>query len=97
MRSYLGIPIVTYDGTPIGALGVSSRKLQAFNNRDRDFLISVGAQVSLGVQNAQLFARATDQVQYLALLKAGHANAKLYVGGWSEWGNTAELPLGTQQ
>ena len=35
--------------------------------------------------------------QYLALLKAGHANAKLYVGGWSEWGNTAELPLGTQQ
>jgi thiosulfate/3-mercaptopyruvate sulfurtransferase len=35
--------------------------------------------------------------QYLALLKAGHANTKLYVGGWSEWGNTPELPLGTQQ
>jgi thiosulfate/3-mercaptopyruvate sulfurtransferase len=35
--------------------------------------------------------------QYLALLKAGHANAKVYVGGWSEWGNTPELPLGTQQ
>jgi thiosulfate/3-mercaptopyruvate sulfurtransferase len=34
--------------------------------------------------------------QYLALLKAGHANTKLYVGGWSEWGNTPELPLGTQ-
>lgn len=35
--------------------------------------------------------------QYLALLKAGHTNTKLYVGGWSEWGNTPELPLGTQQ
>jgi thiosulfate/3-mercaptopyruvate sulfurtransferase len=35
--------------------------------------------------------------QYLALLKAGHANTRLYVGGWSEWGNTPELPLGTQQ
>lgn len=35
--------------------------------------------------------------QYLALLKAGHANAKVYVGGWSEWGNSPELPLGTQQ
>lgn len=35
--------------------------------------------------------------QYLALLKAGHANSKVYVGGWSEWGNAAELPLGTQQ
>jgi thiosulfate/3-mercaptopyruvate sulfurtransferase len=34
--------------------------------------------------------------QYLALLKAGHANSKVYVGGWSEWGNTPELPLGTQ-
>lgn len=35
--------------------------------------------------------------QYLALKKAGHANTKLYIGGWSEWGNTPELPLGTQQ
>jgi len=35
--------------------------------------------------------------QYLALLKAGHKNTKVYVGGWSEWGNTPELPLGTQQ
>lgn len=35
--------------------------------------------------------------QYLALLKAGHTNSKVYVGGWSEWGNAPELPLGTQQ
>lgn len=35
--------------------------------------------------------------QYLALLKAGHANSKVYVGGWSEWGNTPELPLGEQK
>lgn len=34
--------------------------------------------------------------QYLALLKGGHANSKLYVGGWNEWGNTPELPLGSQ-
>lgn len=35
--------------------------------------------------------------QYLALLKGGHKNAKLYVGGWNEWGNTPDLPLATQQ
>ncbi|MEN9800165.1 MAG: hypothetical protein RL653_3862 [Pseudomonadota bacterium] len=35
--------------------------------------------------------------QYLALLKAGHANTKVYVGGWSEWGNTPDLPLGKQE
>jgi thiosulfate/3-mercaptopyruvate sulfurtransferase len=34
--------------------------------------------------------------QYLALLKAGHADSKLYIGGWNEWGNTPELALGTQ-
>jgi thiosulfate/3-mercaptopyruvate sulfurtransferase len=34
--------------------------------------------------------------QYLALLKGGHANTKVYVGGWSEWGNTPELPLAAQ-
>ncbi len=34
--------------------------------------------------------------QYLALLKAGHPDTKVYVGGWNEWGNTPELPLGTQ-
>ncbi|MEW5847450.1 MAG: rhodanese-like domain-containing protein [Myxococcota bacterium] len=35
--------------------------------------------------------------QYLALRKAGHANTKLYVGSWNEWGNTESLPLGTPQ
>jgi thiosulfate/3-mercaptopyruvate sulfurtransferase len=34
--------------------------------------------------------------QYLALLKAGHTNTKVYIGGWSEWGNTPELPLAVQ-
>jgi GAF domain-containing protein len=67
-RSFLGIPILTYDGTPIGALCVSSRRPHAFGSRDQDFLISVGAQVSLGVRNAQLFTRAQEQVQRLSLL-----------------------------
>lgn len=34
--------------------------------------------------------------QYLALQRAGHKHVKLYVGSWSEWGSTPELPLGTQ-
>ncbi|MEO7913103.1 MAG: GAF domain-containing protein, partial [Roseiflexaceae bacterium] len=67
-RSYLGIPILTYDGTPIGTLGVSSRRLEAFTARDEAFLISVGAQVSLGVQNARLFAQAQEQVQRISLI-----------------------------
>jgi thiosulfate/3-mercaptopyruvate sulfurtransferase len=34
--------------------------------------------------------------QYLALKKAGHEKAKLYVGSWDEWGNDASLPLASQ-
>ncbi len=34
--------------------------------------------------------------QYLALKRAGHAGAKLYIGSWDEWGNDASLPLATQ-
>jgi thiosulfate/3-mercaptopyruvate sulfurtransferase len=34
--------------------------------------------------------------QYLALRRAGHAKAKLYVGSWDEWGNDPSLPLAAQ-
>jgi thiosulfate/3-mercaptopyruvate sulfurtransferase len=35
--------------------------------------------------------------QYLALRKAGHANTKVYIGSWDEWGNTPSLPVGKAQ
>lgn len=35
--------------------------------------------------------------QYLALQKAGHQKAKVYVGSWHEWGNTPTLPLGKDE
>lgn len=34
--------------------------------------------------------------QYLALKRAGHEKAKVYVGSWDEWGNDASLPLAAQ-
>ncbi|MFL5806720.1 MAG: GAF domain-containing protein [Roseiflexaceae bacterium] len=68
LRSYLGIPLRTHDGTPIGALGASSRRLGAFSARDEQFLVNVGAQVSLAVQNVQLFTQAQEQVEQLSLL-----------------------------
>lgn len=34
--------------------------------------------------------------QYLALRRAGHKNAKVYVGSWDEWGNDPSLPLAAQ-
>lgn len=34
--------------------------------------------------------------QYMALKRAGHDKVKVYIGSWSEWGNTPALPLGKQ-
>lgn len=34
--------------------------------------------------------------QYLALRRAGHAKAKVYVGSWDEWGNDPALPVAAQ-
>ncbi len=34
--------------------------------------------------------------QYMALKRAGHDKVKVYIGSWSEWGNTPSLPLGAQ-
>jgi GAF domain-containing protein len=66
--SYLGIPLYSHDGTPIGALGASSRQRAAFSGHDERFLITAGAQISLGVQNVGLFAQAQEQVQHLSVL-----------------------------
>lgn len=33
--------------------------------------------------------------QYMGLKEAGHDNVKLYIGGWSEWGNS-DLPIETK-
>jgi GAF domain-containing protein/two-component sensor histidine kinase len=63
--SYLGIPILAYDGTPVGALGVASTRPWAFGARDENFLVSVGAQMSLGVQNTRLFEAAQGSARAL--------------------------------
>ena len=64
-RSYLGIPVLAYDGTPIGALGVTNRRPSAYGVRDETFLVGVGSQMSLGVQNARLFAEAQGSASAL--------------------------------
>ncbi len=65
------MPAVRRDGrvgAPIGALGASSRQPDTFSTLDEQFLVNVGAQVSLAVQNVRLFTQAQEQVEQLSLL-----------------------------
>jgi GAF domain-containing protein/two-component sensor histidine kinase len=64
-RAYLGIPVLAYDGTPIGALGVTSQRPASFSARDESFLMGVGSQLSLGIQNTRLFAEAQGSASAL--------------------------------
>ncbi|MBC8077820.1 MAG: GAF domain-containing protein, partial [Chloroflexales bacterium] len=66
--SYLAAPLLALDNRPLGALIVAATQPEAFGERERAFLGNVAAQVSLGVQNASLYAQAQEQVQQLGLL-----------------------------
>lgn len=58
--SWMGVPLESRDGRPIGILAVQSRRPDAFDERDLKFLEAVGHQLALDVENAQLYAAARD-------------------------------------
>lgn len=58
--SCIAVPILAYDGVAIGALEVGSQHPAAFSEHDHAFLVTIGAQVSLGVQNARLYDEAHE-------------------------------------
>jgi PAS domain S-box-containing protein len=55
VRSWLGVPLVVRDEL-LGAVGVSSRKPNAFGEADRRFLEAIAGQTAVSLENARLFA-----------------------------------------
>jgi GAF domain-containing protein/two-component sensor histidine kinase len=68
LRSCIGMPLFDHAGEPFGALVAHSSRPDVFKLRDESLLASIAAQLSLGIQNVALFARAQEQVDQLALL-----------------------------
>jgi putative nucleotidyltransferase with HDIG domain len=56
-RSWLGVPLIARDRL-IGALTLQSFKPNAFSNSDRRYLESIGAQVAIALENANLYEKA---------------------------------------
>ena len=67
-KSWLAVPIVLGE-TVIGVIGTQSVTTpRKFNERHRDLLESIAGQVAISLQNANLFGRAQQQSEDLALL-----------------------------
>ena len=50
------VPLLGADG-PLGLLTMCSRKANGFNEADRDLLLQIGTQISLGLENALAYGR----------------------------------------
>lgn len=56
--SWMGVPLEGRDNIPVGVLAVQSRRPDAFDGRDLQFLGAVAHQLALDVENAQLYQSA---------------------------------------
>ncbi len=73
--SWLGVPLLVGDGEVVGVISVQSYVPGRFSDHEKAFLTTVASQLALGVQNAQLLARAQEQVQQMALLNRVSSSA----------------------
>jgi phosphoserine phosphatase RsbU/P len=53
--SWMGVPLLSRTDEPIGLLAVQSRRPDAFNERDLQFLVAVAYQLAMDIENAQLY------------------------------------------
>jgi diguanylate cyclase (GGDEF)-like protein len=67
LRCFLGVPLRRGGGTA-GAIGVSSDREFAFDERDLSVLQTAAGQVAVALENALLFAEAQLRAQHLAVL-----------------------------
>jgi GAF domain-containing protein len=63
--AWLGAPLISRDGTAIGAIAVQAYRPAAFDDRDEAFLVGVARQVALHVQNIQLLEQRERQIREL--------------------------------
>lgn len=90
-------PWKKYAGNPNGEAGKSTLKEPAELGKQLEKLKKNGYDPKKTVISYCHVGLGRGSFQYLALKKAGHADVKLYVGSWDEWGNDASLPVGQPQ
>ncbi len=67
-RSWIGWPLLSRDGQPIGVITLQSYQPDAFSQRDMDFVGNIAAQLTLHVQNVSLLAQRARQIAGLEVI-----------------------------
>ena len=67
--AWLGVPILNRDGAVMGALVIQSYRSNQFSAHDEQFMLQVGRQLSMSIQNARLFAERERQLKELDALQ----------------------------
>jgi PAS domain S-box-containing protein len=67
VQTLVGIPLLIKE-KPIGAITLTSRSIHNLNQRDINFLESIGNQIGLALENARLFEEAKKRLDELTIL-----------------------------
>jgi GAF domain-containing protein/HAMP domain-containing protein len=69
MRSFLGVPLVSGDGRPFGALALSHPEVDAFDENHARLLSTFANQAALAIENARLFEAAQGRARRERLIR----------------------------
>jgi transcriptional regulator with GAF, ATPase, and Fis domain len=69
MRSFLGVPLVSGDGRPFGALALSHPEVDAFDENHARLLSTFANQAALAIENARLFEAAQARARREGLIR----------------------------
>jgi len=69
MRSFLGVPLVSGDGRPFGALALSHPEVDAFDENHARLLSTFANQAALAIENARLFEAAQARARRERLIR----------------------------
>ena len=74
-RMVVCVPIVNRKGDIIGVTEVINKKSGAFNKEDENLLMALSSQISVALENAQLYGRTVDMRNYLGSVQDSITNS----------------------
>jgi two-component system NtrC family sensor kinase len=81
VESMAGVPIIS-KGTPLGVLGLGSRKPSSFTSLDTQLLMTIASELGVAIENAKLIGQLREKMGEIELISelSGVINSSLSIG-----------------